>query len=380
MLPFNDILNPPTADEVFNTWIAGLISLGLRADLWRKGGVSRSILRVLAMAYSGMASLLNDAVRSAFLDYSSGAWLTLLAWFVFRVQRLTATFATGELTLTNSGGGIFEYLSDEAIFKNSVTGKTYTNVSAFVLNPADVLTIAIRAREIGTASNASPGDITEFETTMEAVTATNAAAVIGTNAQEDEPLRQLCRAKVGWISPMGPRDAYEFAVLNAKRPSGQPVNINRHRPYLDELHGILTIYCAAPSGAPDPDDLTYVKSAVEAVRPDLAKVRVVAATVVTDTRSLVVYARRRDGLEAEALKVAAQKEIDSGMSTYPIGGLSEPEDPDHTFLYGTFISGSAKQADPSIFNVTGASEDFPMNPGEVVVLDYTITVRFSGVS
>jgi phage-related baseplate assembly protein len=261
-----------------------------------------------------------------------------------------------------------------------VTGKAYTNTGAFTLAPGATITIPIRAVEIGTPSNASPGDIDELETVLPGVACTNAAAVVGTDEESDEDLAQRSLDKLGTLAPNGPRGAYLYAVRTARRPDGSPVNINRVRVSPSSSTGVVTIYVASPAGAPTPDDVEHAAASVEALaRPDTVTASVLPATEVPVTRTLTVWARRTDGVSAAAIKALVEAALVRELSTYPIGGIPKPPTQLDGFLYADFIAGVAKSADPTIYDVDGAGPDLPLAEGQVAILSTTITVRLVDV-
>jgi uncharacterized phage protein gp47/JayE len=381
-LAIDDLITPPTVDQVFNTFVASLESLGVPASGWRKGGVPSTILRVVAVMYQAFAVLIALFVRSGFLETAVGPWLTTLADQVFNVQREDATFATGQVQVTNGGGGVFSFTADQVRFlwpQGVGQNKAYTNVSAFTLNPGDVKLIDVRAVEIGSGSTAPPGSIVAFETTLLGVTCTNLTAVVGNDAEADDDLRTRCRNKLAAISVRGPRGAYAYAVDSALRLDGTPVDINRSSISPDSSTGTVTVYCASPSGTPLSSDLDQVRANIEDVaRPDSVTVDVLAVTSVPVTRTLTVWAKRTDGVSASDISTLADAALTSAISTYPIGGIPKPPDT-QGYLYASFIEGAAEGAHPSIYDVDGAGSDVALSPGQVATLASTITVNIVDV-
>lgn len=302
MTPLDELLTPVTTDQQYEQFLDLLEAIGLKARSWRQGGALRTILRIVAGVYAGFSAIATAFIRAGFLEHAVGSWLTLLAFYVYGVTRIPATFATGEVTLTNSStGNVFDVGSDE-LRVLAISGKSYTNVSPFILGPGQSLTIAVRAVEIGASSSAPPGTITTLETQMSGVTVTNAAAVVGSDEERDPDLRQRCIDKLGTLSGLGPRGAYAFSVRSATRPDGSFVDVNRLRVSPGSSTGQVTVYVASPSGAPAAEDLEYIRAAIELyARPDSVTATVLAATPVAFTPALTIWARRTEGLTEATL-------------------------------------------------------------------------------
>lgn len=378
MLPLDTLITPMTEEEVLERFIALLETLGIPARLWRKAGSLRTILRVVSIIYSQFTILMAAAIKSGFLDYAEGPWLTLLAYYVYGVERKPATFATGEITLTNNGGGIFSKGIGEYRVLKSISAtekKAYVNTAPFTLNPGESIKVPIQAVEVGSVSSAGPGEIDEQETTLYEVTVTNELAVWGADEESDPELRTVCRAKLASISVRGPRGAYEYAALRATRPDGSYVDINRVAISRGSSKGKVTMYCASPSGAPLSTDIDYVSENVEKVaRPDSVTKEVLAASNVALARSLTIWAIRTDGVSADDLKSLAEKKLEIAMRAYKIGGIAKPPST-QGYLYADYIAGVVKSAHDSIFDVDGTGDDLPLNPGQVAVLSTEIDVR-----
>lgn len=376
----DELVKTLTEEEVLEAFLGILESIGIPARSWRVGGSLRSILRVVARTYAGFTELQSAAIKAGFLESAFGPWLTLLAYYVFGVERPDATFATGFERFTNTGGGSFSYGPDEVTLLWEAGKRSYVNAEAFTLGPLESKLVAIRAVEAGAASSAAPGSITKLETTMIGVVVTNEASVVGADALKDPDLRQKCRDKRASRSPRGPRGAYAFAVSEAKRIDGTPVNINRNSVSKSSSTGTVTVYVASPSGAPIAEDIAAVVESIEAIaRPDTVTVFVLAATEVPLSRSLVVWARRVDGVSASDIKALVESALLAEIATYPIGGIPKPPLV-QGYLYADFISGIAKGSHPSIFDVDGAGSDQALAPGEVVTMTTTVEVRVVDVS
>jgi phage-related baseplate assembly protein len=383
MISINDLLTPVSSDEAMSTILNVLEAVGLPARKWREAGTARTMVRVVAMTQAGFSTLMTAAIGGTFLETSSGLWLVLLAYFVYGVVAIPATFASGELTLINGGGGIFTYGPREARFQNPDTKVVYTNVDGFTLNASATLTIDIEAVTAGALGSSTPGTISKIVTAMLNVTCANALSVIGVDAEKDPDLRSRCLAKLATRSVRGARDAYSYAVKSAKRLDGTPVNINRIGISASSSTGIVTVYCASPSGAPVSDDLDAAAASIEdLVRPEAVTVSVVAVTEVPYNPSITIWAQSTAGVSASAVQSAAEQAIADFIASYPIGGLTQAD----TVQRGLFGSGIASRiglASPAkVFSIEGSTPgssvpNLALVAGEVATNAVTVNVQMA---
>lgn len=374
MMTIEELLTSVTTEQQLESFLATLETLGVKARSWRAGGSLRTILRVVAATYAGFSVSIQAFARAGFLELATGGWLTLLADQVFDVQRIPATFATGVEQLTNAGGGVFVVAPGEFRVLGA-TGKAYVNVAAFTLNPSDVLDIDVRAVELGSASSAPAGTVTDLETALAGVGATNPAALVGSDEEKDPDLRARCRAKLGTISGKGPRGAYAYAVRSALRGDGSAVDVNRLRISPSSSTGVVTVYVASPAGPPLPSDLPFIQASIERwARPDSVTATAVGATALAVSRTLTIWARAQEGLTASDLAALVNASLIAMVAAYPIGGIPKPP-ATQGYLYADGLAGTAKSAHLAIYDVDGAGSDVAMSPGEVVTLSVTLDVR-----
>lgn len=356
MIPISDLLKPITADEQLETFLTTLETLGVPARKWRQGGVARTILRVIAISFAGFSSTMAAGIGAGFLETATGAWLVLLAYYVYGVVAIPATQATGQLVLFNNGGGLYTYPAGKAFFLNPVSKVTYTNAADFTLNPLSNLTIDIIATTFGAATSSTPTTITQLVTSMLKVECTNPEAVIGQDAERDEDLRVRCFAKLATLSVRGPRNAYVYAAKSAKLAGGAPVNINRVSVSTSSSTGHVQIYCATPTGTPLSVELDAVRANIEAIaRPDGVTATTSGVTSIDYTASITVFAEITTGVSAADVQAAAATAIATFIENYPIGGLTNAS----TGLRGLFGSGITSvigAASPAkVFAVLGAA-------------------------
>lgn len=363
MIAFSDLLVPLTTDQVRTNLVQILVGLGVPADKWRKGGVFSTILTSFAMIYAMFTSLFAQAIGSGFLTTAKGGWLTWVAFYMYGVTRPAATFASGNLTLVNSGGAVLSYTAGQLIFGNAATGKQYVNTGVVSLGANSTGTFPIAATVAGSASSAAPGQITGFVTPVLGVTCTNAATVAGSDAMSDPDLVLFCLDRLQSLSPGGAPGAYRFAVRTALN-GGVPVNINRVTVVLNPSTGTVGVYAASPSGAPSAGDITAANDNVAAVAtPDGITASVISATLLPYSPQLTVYAEALPGVNAADVLAALQLALVDFFATYNVGGL--PKNAGNG-LWASTIDGVIKAAHPAIYAIDGAT-DLPMSVGTVAV-------------
>ncbi len=377
LLTLEQLLTPATPDQVMETFLATLETLGVPARTWRVGGALRTILKTVAATYAGYTVVMSEFAKAGFLDTAETGWLTLLAFYVYGVTRRPSTFATGYVLFTNVGGGVYDSGNAAArtVYMLAGTRRYFTLEDLSLLTPGATQLVAVQAQVPGSASSAAPGAIDTLETQLLGVTITNPLSVAGSDAQGDENLRETCRNKIAALSLLGPRGAYAYAVDVALRIDGSPVDINRREVHEDPDTGTVTLYCASPAGTPLADDLTAIRLSVETwARPDSVTAVVVGATPVAFAKDLIVWAKATPGLDEATVQTAVEDALVALVASYPIGGENKPP-ATQGYLFATNIEGTAKAAHPSIFAIDGVGVDLEIDVGEVATLAATVEVR-----
>lgn len=326
------LIQPMTPAIVLQTIVNTLVSMGVRADLWKKQGTAISCMTALANIVSAGINDRIAATKAAWLPTAVGAWLTWLALYMYGVFRTEASFATGPLTLTNGGGGTYSFAPFTATFQNPTTKATYQNTTAIALGPGPgtMQTITIQATALGSQGNSAPGTVTALITTMLGVTCSNLAPVLGIDEQDDPNLQLECWNSIAANSAYGPRQSFGYAVQTAVNSvTGSPVNINRFLPPPASHTGMVTLTIASPSGAADPNDVIGVANQIEAIaRPPNVQVAVQSATPVSYVGqfagTLTVYVANSPGLAASSVATAIENALDDFFENYPVGGRVGP--------------------------------------------------------
>jgi phage-related baseplate assembly protein len=379
MIPIEVLIRPISPTALSELLFDSLETLGIPAKSWREGGVARSIIGVASAVGAQGSELVSEAIGGLFLAFAKGVWLTAHAKDVYDVDRIEASFAAGFVTLSNEGGAVHTVGADELIVRSSNTGARYRVTEAFILgsgapgSPTSI-TVAVSAVESGAASSVSVGEIDELETTLSYTTVANASAIIGSDAEPDEALRARCYLKRATWSPLGPRDAYEYAALTAKLPDGSPTNITRVRPSRYSSTGLVKVVCATPSGTPTAEALDAVEDAIESTaRPDTVTVEVSGAEPVETAHSLILWCR---GGSIPVIRARAQAALSALIAAWPIGGISKSEG-GQGYLFSDAVAAAVVGSSPQAFDVdfVGGAVDIPLAFNEVAINTTTFDVR-----
>ena len=163
------------------------------------------------------------------------------------------------------------------------------------------------------------------------------------------------RAKLVSVNDLGPRGAYLWAVRQATRLDGTPTAINRVSVPEGSWDAVVRVILASASGAPVAGDLTAATTSIEArTRPSAIKVDVQPAVVAPYGRGVTIWVQRTNGLNLDAIQAAANTAISSSFSTYPIGGIRKPSQPQGA-LYSDWVKGACR-VHASIFDVDLSDE------------------------
>lgn len=368
-ISLDDLTTPMTVDEITQSIYSVLAAVGVNTTTWKPGAVVRTIIAAVAVVMAAFTVLTSLIAKSGWLELAEGDWLTLVARHVFGVERQTATFATGEITLVNGGGGVFgPFAIGDAVFKNTTTGKTYRNAAGFSLGALGTVTVAIQAVEAGSASTSGPTAIDALVTTMLSVTVSNAASVVGLDDESDPSLRTRCLEKRSSLSPNGPRDAYAFFARAAVRTTdGSSVGVTRVRVTAVSSTGNVTVTVANATGAVSgtagnpATDLGAVDQTIKLnVVPDGITETTQSATPQTIGLGYDLWIYADANLSDAAIQALVATKWATFMTTQPIGGNVISPAPGKVFVDA--IRAAIGSVRPEIFHVVVSA------PGADVVL------------
>ncbi len=261
-----------TVAVIFDRGISVARALGLPVTTWETGDPTRSLYMYLAEALNALEGSVAEYIKAGFLSSASGDWLKVLAWEVFGVEALEATYGTPTVTITNTKAGSYGIGPGDLTVSCSLTGKTYHSTSG-PLDPTTMAPIAgnitggmtvvfeLVADEPGSDSNASANQIDTFVTTFLGLQIVSSTASIGQDEQSEDSIKTQCASTLGALSPNGPADAYEYVCRNPDLTG--TLEITRARSVDDSDTGDVTVFLASASGPVSSDGVTAAQNACE---------------------------------------------------------------------------------------------------------------------
>jgi hypothetical protein len=381
------LLVTTTKAAFYNMALGIARAVGLPVTSWQAGDPTRSLYHLESEALEALEARVVPMIASGFLDYATGQWLKVKAEQDFNVEVPEATFATTDVVLTNTGGGLYtgdDTAAGNLIFKNSTTGKTYRNTTGGTLapGPGTTLTVTVEAEEAGADSTAAAGEIDEMVTQLLGVTCTNPEAATGTDEQDEETTRQQCRDKLGALSPDGPAEAYSYVARDSELTG--VTGVTKVRTYPDSFTGEVIVYLAGPSGGVSEPTRAAVEDAIaEWATPLCITPTVLSATnsAVAVTYTLWLYTSvNKTSAEIEEEVEASLEALFASPTLNPIGGAIIPPATTGS-LYQSLIESTIRETFDEAFRVSVSlpSGDTALSNGQVATLG-TITATINLVS
>lgn len=326
MATLAELTTPLTRAEVEEAIYTAIFNRGVETTSWKPGAIARAIITAVAAVLAVFSALVAAIASGGFLLLAAGDWLEVKARHDYGVEKITGTFAAGDVLLTNSGGGVYNVAIGDLVVRHETSGKTYRNTAAFTLNASSTATVPVQAIELGSDSSAVPDTITEFETPLAGVTVTNPAALVGLDQESDTQLQDRCLAKLGELSENGPSDAYASIALSATTTNGEPAGVTRVTTVPDGAGGV-DVYVATATGAVTGtvgDPSTPLGAVDEAIQTQVVPLAVTAtvqsATALTIAVTYEVWVRASIGLTESEVQTLIENAITAFLASQPVGG------------------------------------------------------------
>lgn len=404
---------------------------GLPTTSWKLGGISERFIEISARVMDQfLGAITADSVKGFFLDQATDpgdpgnpnttegpGWLSALGEGWYGTVRRGASFAAGTVTITNGGAStVFPKPGEIQVERSTTAGDggkpTYTTTTddTIYTNPDGSVSIApgasvdlpIRADVAGSYSDASGGQITIVVTgTFDALTCTNAGAVVSTSRESASDYRARCRRASSRVATGDPTALIEYASNTDK--DGNP--LQRHddtgdvqiaRVWVDDAQteaGSIRVYLAGSSGTALGVD-TVDKESADANITGIPRgiitdpigvvhgsedysTNLATTTTIAVAGTAKISTADAGGLTALEIQTKVTNALALYFSTFPIGGLDKVSGAG--VMHTGDLLGVVKDAFPGLYAPmlsAPATSTTAITLGHVAVVDSDPTTDF----
>jgi hypothetical protein len=371
-----------TSAELQASLLATMTTAGLPTTSWTRDGFWQNFVNWIALLLRLVFEVLNNIARNSFLSTATEQGLIDLGEGTYGTPYRRETFATGTVTLLNESGAplneVVEAISFALIADPEVTYKN--SVVAYALNGAEVEVdiVCDVAGTVGNAAAGTGGGVTiELVTTLTGVSVVANSAIIGQDAQAEEPYRDLCSKQAASAST-GHANKYEWIALNTNTDGtiatvgdGKTrVNVNRVFVSFEDAFGRVYVALASPSGSVDSaeyDTTIAVLTQYALTNPGILIDANATAVPVNVTADVVL----RKGTSTSGVSAEIEARLETYFPDTSIGG-------DDGFLTKEELRLEIGRANPRIHavTVTTPASDVVLAADEVATLG-TVTLNIT---
>jgi len=217
--------------------------------------------------------------------------------------------------------------------------------------------------------------VTQAVTSLSGVSVDNLEIFSGSDIESNVSLARRCRLKLQWLSMRGPKGAYEYAALSAyflaqelNPPETLSQPITREIEFVDKRTGIITVWIANASGAPNATDVRIVDDVEAAFAEATASTEITLAATNVSV-AVVVEIWLPAAFNVPATTVLFQTALQLYFATLPIGGLTDPGGAYANVLPFTDVLGAIYEAaqttqiqlDNVALTLNGGTVDIPLD-------------------
>lgn len=287
MTTLDDLISPETEDEALSYYLTEMANpeVGFPTTSWQSGGVAYTILRIVAKKTVDLVTLVASIAKGGLLDLSTGAWLTLLAKHIFRLDRYPATFAKGKVRLFIAPGFSGQTIQPGQLWIKTPSGKRYNSRNT---TPVTIATGGSDVRDFqaespGASYNVAVGTALTLVTPLPGLTASfedlggaTWLTTQGADEEKDPELRTRCRSKWATLGIQKTKDAYVQLAMDTPGLGTQP-----NRVYIDTNNprgpGSIDIWLAGPSGPLPGSDVSLISAYITDRKSPSANLQISAA-------------------------------------------------------------------------------------------------------
>lgn len=159
MLSLRQLLTPVSEDDVLAFLLDALDSLGFQATSWQSNSAARTLTQLFARVTSDLTFSIADITAGGFAGLAKGPYADLLGQYMFKLTRVLALPALGQMVLTSDiAAPVHTWADGELLIADAPQGSTantYTvdSIGITTLNPGTSIQVFVRAAVPGSAAN-----------------------------------------------------------------------------------------------------------------------------------------------------------------------------------------------------------------------------------
>ena len=338
------LCTPLTPEQVRSFIYSALGKVGIDTTAWQPGSVVRTLVAVISTLFSAYTYWASAAIQGTHLLLASGDWLDAVALYDYATTRNPATYASGPVTLTNTGAGVYKYEPGElsiTFTKAPADGTStplvfyYTNSETVNVSGNQTQTIQIQAQQQGSAPNYVNGSGGTFAVAGNTyLTITTTTSILGADAETDQSLKNRALQVASSLSPNGPSEAYTYVATNVQDANGSPY-CTKAKVVLS-TPGNVTLYVAGPDASLSGtvgDATTPLGAVNQAIQTNVVPLGVTctpqSCTALNLAIGYTVWVSRTTSLSDSAITSAIYDAINVYLHDFPIGGFPALNDAAH---------------------------------------------------
>lgn len=390
MLTLQQLITPPTEDQVLQTILTALQQLGFEATSWQDGSIQLTILRTVARLMSALGLTIQQVAAGGFLVLAgsgqidgTSAFLQLLAKYNYDTTPYPALNTIGQVLFTsNAAAPVHTFAAGDLIVSDQPAGtagaNTYTNTTGGTLGPNSSASFEFKADSAGQQANIPTGTTVYFWTPLVGVTPTIPAyfasgtwiTTPGQDQESDASIVARCIGKWYQLSPTNNVNGAYEAWARAALPALTRVTVEQAAG--DGSVTIVGATALGPLTSPQCTTITnYVKGITDGIgrRPLNDIVTTIPATTLSSP-ALVIDAYVTSDV-FDTIQETMGEALLAYIGNVPIGGTKLTIPSSGVVLFSELnaiaqdISGVRKVA----FNIT---TDVPLGPTDIYTPSVTI--------
>ncbi len=335
-LSLKQLLTPITVDQALASVLGTLQSFGFQSTSWQSGSKQLTLVQTFAKVYSDLTYTIADITRSGFAKLAQDAYQDLLGQYTFKLTRIAATPALGQMVFKSSPGAPIANWTDGSLLisdkpPGSDGANLYTVVGAGTLNPNATATVNVRATGPGSAANIAPNVTLYLWTPLVGVSVTNPPitgtstwiTTPGTDSESNERYGDRMVSRWSALTYGNTDGAYRYWALTAL-PALTRVTIVRN----PDVPAAITVVGATATGGLSGGQITTIADYINGITDNVGRrpindVLTVSSAVVNNSPTLNITITVASQY-ATTIAAQATAALIAYFGTLPLGGTRIP--------------------------------------------------------